>query len=290
VQRSDDDEAQAAVQLALGLLITAGRVSASFARRASAPARVVARGSIDRTEQRLTATGRDALDRAHDFLPTIDDALIDVAEERRVVERLLASPAFEQALEQVMSSPAVRSALARQSTTLGEQVLDTVRSRTAELDDALAREARGWFGRAEGEAGFGGILARAVALVLDLLLVSSLVLGGAVAVGLVAALAGTHGPAWIVGTVVGGGWLLASYAYLVACWSLFGRTLGMVLFGLRVVTADGGRPGFWRSTLRLGALVVAIIPFFLGLAPVVVDRRRRGLHDAVARTTVVSGR
>ena len=287
MQRSDDDEAQAALQLAVGLLITAGRAGATFARRATAPARVVARGSVDRTEQRLTATGRDALDRAHELLPTLDDALVDVAEERRVVERLLASPAFEQALGQIMSSPAVRSALARQSTTLGEQALETVRMRTSELDDALAREARGWFGRGEGEAGFGGILARAVALVLDLVLVSSLVLGGAVAVGLVAALAGAHGPAWVVGSVVGGVWLASAYAYLVGCWSLFGRTLGMVVFGLRVVAADGVRPGFWRSTLRLGALVVAIAPFFLGLAPVLVDRKRRGLHDAVAQTTVV---
>jgi uncharacterized RDD family membrane protein YckC len=33
-------------------------------------------------------------------------------------------------------------------------------------------------------------------------------------------------------------------------------------------------------------LIVAIIPFFLGLVPILFDARRRGLHDFVAGTTV----
>jgi uncharacterized RDD family membrane protein YckC len=288
VQRSptDDGEDLQAVEVALGLLITAGRAGASIARIATAPARAVARGSVDRTEQRLTTTGREALDSAHRLLPALDDALVDVAEERRVVERVLASPAFEHALQQVMSSPAVTAALSRQTTSVGEKAVALIRTRAAALDDTLAVEARGWFGRAAGEPGYGGFLARAAALVLDLALVTGVVLTAGVSVGLVAALAGAAGPAWIVGAVLGGAWLVLAYAYLVGCWATFGCTLGMLLFGLRVVSADGARPGFGRSTLRAAALALAIIPFFAGLVPVIFDRRRRGLHDAVAQTTV----
>jgi uncharacterized RDD family membrane protein YckC len=34
-------------------------------------------------------------------------------------------------------------------------------------------------------------------------------------------------------------------------------------------------------------LLFAIIPAFLGLAPILFDERRRGLHDFLAGTTVV---
>jgi uncharacterized RDD family membrane protein YckC len=39
--------------------------------------------------------------------------------------------------------------------------------------------------------------------------------------------------------------------------------------------------------VRFAALIVAIIPMFAGLLPILFDARRRGLHDFVARTFVV---
>jgi uncharacterized RDD family membrane protein YckC len=57
---------------------------------------------------------------------------------------------------------------------------------------------------------------------------------------------------------------------------------------LRVVSADdGGRIGAGRSLLRFVYLVLCAIPFMLGFAPVLVDDRRRGLHDMLAGTVVV---
>jgi hypothetical protein len=39
--------------------------------------------------------------------------------------------------------------------------------------------------------------------------------------------------------------------------------------------------------VRLGGLVLAIIPLFLGFVPVLLDARRRALPDYLARTVVV---
>jgi uncharacterized RDD family membrane protein YckC len=43
-----------------------------------------------------------------------------------------------------------------------------------------------------------------------------------------------------------------------------------------------------RALFRLGALVLAVIPFFAGLLTILVDDRRRGLDDILAGTVVVA--
>jgi len=282
-------------EVALGLLLTFARASASAARLASRPARAVAGDRVDATEERLASVGRDAASRgAEQLVPLIEDALegplpdliVDVALERRLIERLLeggvlerlaAGPAFERVIEQVAASPALRAALAHQTTSFADEIRSALRARCARVDDRLA---------AAGSGLYGGPLARSIALVVDLALVAVGVALAGASVGLVAALAGAHGPAWLVGTSLGAGWVLVAYAYLVLFWSTVGQTLGMRIFGLRVVAADGAPPGVGRSVVRAVALALAIIPFFAGLAPVLVERRRRGLHDMIAGTTV----
>jgi uncharacterized RDD family membrane protein YckC len=61
----------------------------------------------------------------------------------------------------------------------------------------------------------------------------------------------------------------------------------MRLVHLRVVDRFGESPRFVRSVVRFAALIVAIIPMFAGLLPILFDARRRGLQDFVARTFVV---
>ena len=56
---------------------------------------------------------------------------------------------------------------------------------------------------------------------------------------------------------------------------------------LRVVTYSGDRVHFFRALIRLGGLVLAIIPLFAGFLPVLFDDRRRALHDWLARTLVI---
>ena len=94
-------------------------------------------------------------------------------------------------------------------------------------------------------------------------------------------------PEWLVGILVGGGWLVVVTAYFVAFWSTTGQTPGMRLMQLRVTTRSDGSLRVVRSLVRLVGLALAIIPLFAGFLPVLVDRRRRALQDFVAGTVVL---
>ena len=61
----------------------------------------------------------------------------------------------------------------------------------------------------------------------------------------------------------------------------------MNLMRVRVVSASGEAPSGWRSLLRLVGLALAVILFFTGFLPALVDTRRRALQDFMADTTVV---
>ena len=94
-------------------------------------------------------------------------------------------------------------------------------------------------------------------------------------------------PTWVAAALAGAWWTLAAGAYFVLCWSVTGQTPGLRLMGLRVVDAHGSPPGVGRSVVRFVGLLLAIAPLFAGFLPVLVDRRRRGLHDFLAGTVVV---
>jgi uncharacterized RDD family membrane protein YckC len=70
----------------------------------------------------------------------------------------------------------------------------------------------------------------------------------------------------------------------IAAW---GTTVGKAVFGLRVVTAGGRRPGIFRAFFRWLAFALSIVIFFPVVLIVVFDSRRRGLHDLICETRVV---
>lgn len=74
--------------------------------------------------------------------------------------------------------------------------------------------------------------------------------------------------------------------YCTVFWTMLGKTLGMVALGVRVVTGQGSSPRVARSLLRVLAYTVSSIAL-VGFAWIVVDRRRQGFHDKIARTFVV---
>lgn len=136
---------------------------------------------------------------------------------------------------------------------------------------------------------YAGIVSRGVAFMLDAtasVLVATV--GFQVAVAVLATVRITDS------TLVGSGKLLGYalsvplvfVAYCAGSWALIGRTLGMMLLGLRVVKADGQPAGVWRSVVRaLGYWVSAIL--MLGFIWIVFDPRRQGFHDKLAGTVVV---
>jgi uncharacterized RDD family membrane protein YckC len=104
---------------------------------------------------------------------------------------------------------------------------------------------------------------------------------------LVASLVGGLRPAWLVGALLGAGWMLIAGTYFVLFWSSAGQTPGMRLLRVRVQGPDGNTPSISRSLMRLVGLVLAIVPMFAGFIPVLFTERRRGLPDFLAGTVVL---
>jgi uncharacterized RDD family membrane protein YckC len=215
--------------------------------------------------------------------PALERLMADLAGSRLTVElvdQLTRSPAFHQALRNVLSSPEMRAALTEQTTGFAGEMRDAVRRRAIVVDEKA--------GRAPAQPhAFGGLATRGIALCTDAVLVTVIFLVGSALISLVASLFGKLRPEWLVGILVGSGWLLVVTVYFVAFWSTTGRTPGMHVMRLRVTTASGRPPGIIRSLVRLVGLALAIIPLFAGFLTVLVDRRRRALQDFIARTLVV---
>jgi uncharacterized RDD family membrane protein YckC len=203
-------------------------------------------------------------------------------EAARLIEQVLDSKEFERALERALSSPKVRDALARQTTSLVEEIVVDLSRRAVGVDAKLA------FGRARGgTAPYAGLASRSLAFATDLVIAHFLFLVAATTVALVASLVGDLRPAWLFGTLAAAGWILLVGSYFVLFWTLGGRSPGMRMLRLRVVDQRGDPPTLGRAIARFGALLVAITPMLAGLIPVLFDERRRGLHDLLAGTVVV---
>jgi uncharacterized RDD family membrane protein YckC len=57
--------------------------------------------------------------------------------------------------------------------------------------------------------------------------------------------------------------------------------------GLRVVTIDGKPLTFGRAVVRMFGYFISTVPLYLGFAWVLIDNRRQGWHDKLARTCVI---
>lgn len=135
---------------------------------------------------------------------------------------------------------------------------------------------------------YAGIATRAIGLAADMALVQVVVFGGGAVLALVASLAGGIDLDDTVTRILAAvAWAGAVGTYFVVFWATAGQTPGMRMMDLRVCTAGGELPGVGRSIVRVVGLALAIIPLFAGFLPVLVDDRRRGLHDMLAGTVVL---
>ena len=79
-------------------------------------------------------------------------------------------------------------------------------------------------------------------------------------------------------------WAFAYFAYPL---SIGGRTPGMGLVGLEVVRADGHPLDNRHAVIRVLALLLSIVFFWLAVILVLVRRDRRTIHDLIGGTAVV---
>jgi len=136
-----------------------------------------------------------------------------------------------------------------------------------------------------------GLITRAVAGIIDVVLIFVIVIVIAIAGWMLSFIVSPLNP---LGTTADGlrrfppvialvaiGYGLA-WLYFTICWSTSGRTLGNLLMGLRVINFRGNRLRAPVAALRS----VLMIVFPLGLLWVVANGANRSLQDTVLRTSV----
>jgi uncharacterized RDD family membrane protein YckC len=140
-----------------------------------------------------------------------------------------------------------------------------------------------------GPGAYAGVVSRGAAFLIDS---TAVVIGCTVGFELTVAILSTVGVAHLTdGDLPQAiGYLLAVPVafglYCAGFWALIGRTPGMIVLGVRVVSREGTPPGLRRAVVRaLGYWVSAI--FFVGFAWIAIDRRRQGFHDKLAGTFVI---
>ena len=209
-------------------------------------------------------------------------ATLEREEIEGLVGEVLRSPSTERLLGEAMTSPAVRGALTRQTTTAGEALVARLRAGHRTGDASVDRLT----GRRDPPTAWAGIATRGVGLVVDALLVNLVFLAVVGTITLIASLTLGLGHGALEGALAGAGWLVVQAAYFAGFWSPTGATPGQVLVAVGV-RHDGRPPGFLRSVVRVVGLWLAIAPLLLGFVPALFDRRRRALQDFLAGTTVV---
>ena len=82
-------------------------------------------------------------------------------------------------------------------------------------------------------------------------------------------------------------YLVWGFIYFAHFWGLNGRTAGGALFGVQVLTGDGGDVSGRRAVGRTLAFPLSFLILGLGFLGILLGDRRRALHDVIAGTVVV---
>ncbi|HEX6662838.1 MAG TPA: RDD family protein [Gaiellaceae bacterium] len=236
---------------------------------------VVRHRVIERFVAELAASGE---------LERLAEEALNSPQTLELTERLLASEGARRTLQRVAASPEVREVVTRQTTGFAEEMVGDARAAAARLDDRAERFVRR---RARAvRTTYAGIATRALALATDAVVTIVLFTSITGILSVVASLVGGVRPHWLVGTLLGSGWILTVGAYFVLFWSTAGQTPGMRLLRIHVSDLAGNTPSIGRALVRVVGLVVAIVPLFAGFVPVLFTERRRGVPDLLAGTVV----
>jgi uncharacterized RDD family membrane protein YckC len=136
---------------------------------------------------------------------------------------------------------------------------------------------------------YAGFVTRAIAFAIDVALIDLAAAFVAIVVGLGISALDVPDVVVTIAIAIGGVAYLAWFVgYFATFWSTTGQTPGARVMGVRVMCAGGGETVRLRAAVvRLAGMVLAAIPLFAGFFLILVDDRRRGLQDRLARTVVV---
>jgi uncharacterized RDD family membrane protein YckC len=134
-------------------------------------------------------------------------------------------------------------------------------------------------------AGFAGVVSRSIAYVVDALIVSVASAGTAAGMSLISSVVGSEARD-LARTLTAAYLVLLPAVFALYCtilWGLTGRTIGMAMVGIRVVSKRGGPVRWWSALVR--GILLAYFP--IGSLWLLVDRRHRAIQDLLARTVVI---
>ncbi len=75
--------------------------------------------------------------------------------------------------------------------------------------------------------------------------------------------------------------------YFTVAIGVWGRTIGKVVMGVKVVRTDGGRVSIGRAFGRYLAYLLNWLTFGIGFLVIALNPLKRGLHDLIVDTQVV---
>ena len=136
---------------------------------------------------------------------------------------------------------------------------------------------------------YAGLVTRGIAFAVDALVIQVVAIAVAGTVALILSVISPPNEFDTVIAAVGGvSYVLWLVGYFFVFWSTTGQTPGNRLLEIRVCrAADGGAVRPATALLRFVGLVLAALPLFAGFIPILLDDRRRGVHDMLAGTVVV---
>jgi uncharacterized RDD family membrane protein YckC len=133
-----------------------------------------------------------------------------------------------------------------------------------------------------------GLVTRALAFGLDAAIINAVAIVTAAVVSLTLSVLKIPQELRTVAAAAGGFvYIIWTVGYFVTFWSTTGQTPGNRALRIRVRAVGGERLLPRRSLLRFVGLTLAALPLFAGFLLILVDDRRRGLQDRIARTVVV---
>ena len=135
---------------------------------------------------------------------------------------------------------------------------------------------------------YAGFASRFASFVVDMIVLTAIFLAVLAAINWAATIvtgrdiAFNRGNIWVVIA-----YLVWGFIYFAHFWGLNGRTAGEALFGVQVLTDEGGDVSFRRAALRTLAFPLSFIILGLGFLGILLGDQRRALHDVIAGTVVV---
>ena len=157
---------------------------------------------------------------------------------------------------------------------------DTQAALAQEVDSPAAAEVTA-------QQNYSGIVTRAIAITVDVIIIDTVALIVAAAVALITAiLPGSQKLHALEIAIAAALFAIWAVAYFAVFWSTTGQTPGSHMMHIRVARADGSRLHVVRAIARVGATVLAAIPLFAGFLPILFDPRRRAVNDWLVDTVV----